>query len=288
MKKNKINFNMDKLAKAVPLSYVSTFDFGSPEITQIEKDSLKRSESIFVKKFKECSASQFEMCKALYEIQSILKKTGVFVEWYKYMGISKDRVYELLNRYKLYEEFTGDEEKIEWVTSLSELAITHLSRKDVEQEYLYEVFEKGLKKASDIELFLDEKRQIATIESSHSIPFTNLITNNVVTKETAEKIEENIISNNEVINVYKDIQEAVIVNKEIINDDITVIKKSFKSNIDKVRTYSSTVNTISKICETKDLIKECRKQLEKIEKELKEQEEKLINENNLKMFSNKK
>lgn len=282
---NNLQDSLNKLKFNVPLAYVSKFDFGSPEITQIEKDSLIRNESIFVKKFKECSASQFEMCKALHEIQTILKRTGAFVEWYKYMGISKDRVYELLNRYKLYEEFTGDKEKIEWVTSLSELAITYLSRKDVEQEYLYEVFEKGLKKASDIEIFLDERRQVATIESSHSIPFTNLITNNI---ESKEKIEESTISDSEVTNVYEDIQEAIIVNKETINDDITNIKKAFKSNIDKVKTYSSTVNSISKVYETKDLIKEYRKQLEKIEKELKEKEEKLINESNLRMFSDKK
>lgn len=285
---NNLQESLNKLKINVPLAYVSKFDFGSPEITQTEKDSLIRNESIFVKKFKECSASQFEMCKALYEIQTILKKTGEFVDWYKYMGISKDRVYELLNRYKLYEEFFADKKKIEWVTSLSELAITYLSRKDVEQEYLYEVFDKGLKKASDIEMFLDEKRKISAIESSHSIPFTNLITNNIEPNKTVEKKEENNIEDSEIISDFEDVQEAVIVDsKEETNDDITILKKVFKSNIDKVRSYSSTVNSITKICETKNLIKEYRKQLEKIEKDLKEQEEKLINENNLRMFANK-
>lgn len=286
---NNLQESLNKLKINVPLAYVSKFDFGSPEITRTEKDSLIRNESIFVKKFKECSASQFEMCKALYEIQTILKKTGEFVNWYKYMGIPKDRVYELLNRYKLYEEFFADKEKIEWVTSLSELAITYLSRKDVEQEYLYEAFEKGLKKASDIEIFLDEKRQIAAIESSNSIPFVTLIESNIERNTTIEKKEENTVVDNKIISAIEDIQEALIVNnKEVVNDDITTIKKAFKTNIDKVKSYSSTVNSISKICETKDLIKECRKQLEKLEKDLKEQEEKLINESNLKMFSDKK
>lgn len=282
--KNTINSNLqeslNKLKVNVPLAYVSKFDFASPEITQGEKDSLIRNESIFVKKFKECSASQFEMCKALAEIQAILKKAGIFVEWYKYMGIPKDRVYELLNRYKLYKEFTGDKEQIEWVTSLSELAITHLSRKDIEQEWLYEVFDRGLKKASDIEMFLEEKRKISSIENSNSIPFENLITSNSESDIVVGNIKEN--------NIIKDeIQEAVIVVKKDVTDDIGILKKEFKNNLDKVRNYSSAINSISKICETKNFIKESRKQLEKIEKDLKEQEEKLINENNLRMFSDK-
>lgn len=289
--KKKINSNLqdslNKLKINVPLAYASKFDFASPEITQGEKDSLIKNESIFVKKFKECSASQFEMCKALAEIQTILKKAGIFVEWYKYMGIPKDRVYELLNRYKLYEEFTGDKEKIEWVTSLSELSITYLSRKDIEQEYLYEACEKGLKKASDIEIFLEEKRQISSIENSNSIPFKNLITSNSESDIAVGKIEENNIKDNKTNNISEEIQEAVIVVNKETTDDIGIIKKEFKNNIDKFRSYSSTVTSIAKISETKDLIKEYRKQLEKIERDLKEQEEKLINENNLRMFFDK-
>lgn len=284
---NNLQESLNKLKGNVPLTYVSKFDFASPEITQGEKDSLIRNESIFVKKFKECSASQFEMCKALAEIQAILKKAGIFVEWYKYMGIPKDRVYELLNRYKLYEEFTGDKEQIEWVTSLSELAITHLSRKDIEQEWLYEVFDKGLKKASDIEFFLDEKRQISGIKNANSLPFGNILTSNSKSYIVLGKIEENNIKNNKTKNNSEEMQEAVIVVNKETTDYIGIIRKELKSNIDKFRRYSSSVTSISKICETKDFIKESRKQLEKIERDLREQEEKLINENNLRMFSDK-
>lgn len=230
MKKSKMNLNLSKLKEAVPLAYESKFNFGSTEIDQNEREILIKNESIFVKKFKEYSLSKYEMCKALAEIHKVLKESGTFVEWYQSLGITKDKIYELLNRYKLYEAFTGDKVKIEWVSSLPEQAITFLNRKYVEPEDLYEVFDKGLKKAADIECYLEDKRHEREIKTNNSVGFkanenaTAVIQQNRVA-EKDEVIDARAEDGNEEIQtpLFEDfedensdeIQEAEIVDKSI-------------------------------------------------------------------------
>lgn len=213
-KKTKISDSLNKLKKAVPLAYTSNFDFGTSEITQSEKDSLIKNESIFIKKFKECSAAKYEMCRALYEINLVLKESHTFVDWYKSIGMTKDKVYELLNRYKLYLAFTGDNEKLEWVTSLSELAVTYLSRKYVEHEDLYEAFEKGLKKAVDIEIFLEDKKYRREIQNNNKLGFIN---NDSPCQKASIISESKIINNHE--NIFKENTNLEVENRQ---EDIQV------------------------------------------------------------------
>lgn len=282
-RKTKINNSLSKLKDAVPLAYNTKFNFGSSEITQAQKDILIKNESIFVKKFKECSAAKYEMCRALYETNLILKENGTFVDWYKSMGMTKDKVYELLNRYKLYMEFTGDKDKLEWVSSLSELAVTYLNRKYVENEDLYEVFEKGLKKAVDIEVFLEDKKYRREIQENNKIEFVN---NENFDGHKPKIPDDNTITETDVIpskNTDVQIEEAEIIEKHLTKE--MIIKGEINNSFEKIETLVRHSSTIDEISDIKKLINTKKQELLKFENSLREKEEKLINENQMKLFN---
>lgn len=281
MSKNTINLNLDKLRQAVPLAHTSKFNFGTSEITQTEKDTLIKNESIFIKKFKECSAAKYEMCRALYEINLVLKESHTFVDWYKSIGLTKDKVYEWLNRYKLYLVFTGDKEKLEWVTSLSELAVTYLSRKYVEHEDLYEVFEKGLKKAVDIEVFLEDKKYRRDVQDNNKLGFIN---NDSPNNSFPSQLDALPIT--ETKNIASDINN--VAEAEIVETPLTkemVIDSEINTSFEKIEKIVKHSNDIEEILKIKKIIALKKQKLSEFEKEITERETKIINKNQMKLFN---
>lgn len=145
---------MEKLKSQISSSYKSTFNFGSYEIDDKTKKIVVEKEAILSNAFKSFSKSQYEICKALYEVSLELKAEGSFMAWYTHIGLSKDKVSELLKRYEVFIQLPGKEI---YVSTLSNQAIKMLTKKDFEIDYLLEVGDLELKKVEDIKKFINSK-----------------------------------------------------------------------------------------------------------------------------------
>lgn len=145
---------MEKLKSQISSSYKSTFNFGSYEIDDKTKKIVVGKEAILSNAFKSFSKSQYEICKTLYEVSLELKAEGSFMAWYTHIGLSKDKVSELLKRYEVFIQLPGKEI---YVSTLSNQAIKMLTKKDFEIDYLLEVGDLELKKVEDIKKFINSK-----------------------------------------------------------------------------------------------------------------------------------
>lgn len=144
----------EKLKGQLKNSYQSTFNFGSYEINDDIKERVIEKEAIITSSFEKYSKSQYEICKALYEVALELKAEGSFMAWYSHIGLTKDKVSELLKRYEIFIQLPGKEV---YVSSLSTQAIKLLTRKDFDIDYLLEIGDLELKKVEDIRNFLANK-----------------------------------------------------------------------------------------------------------------------------------
>ncbi|MGL5428745.1 MAG: hypothetical protein ACRDAS_12635, partial [Cetobacterium sp.] len=93
--------------------------------------------------------------KALYENSLKLKRSeGSFMAWYENIGLSKDKVSELLKRYDLYMNFP---DKAQYITSLSTQAVKLLTGKDLDINIVYDTVELELIKVDDIRCFIEAR-----------------------------------------------------------------------------------------------------------------------------------
>lgn len=154
---------LEKLKTQVAETYQSSFDFASYEISDKSKKLVMEKENIIIKNFQKFSDSLYEICRALYEVSLELKAEGSFMAWYSHIGLSKDKVSELLKRNELYMHF---QDKQQYISSLSNQAVKLLTHKNVPVELLYDIAELGLKKADDIKAFLVAPKEAETENSS--------------------------------------------------------------------------------------------------------------------------
>lgn len=115
----------------------NTFNFNKYSIEDKTKEYILDREKILFTNFKSYSKRLFNICKAVSEIQFILKTnygpTGdiTFVEWYKFRGFNKDKISELTKRYELY---VLAPDKTEYISSLSIPAVKLLTKKKIDVE----------------------------------------------------------------------------------------------------------------------------------------------------------
>lgn len=189
--------SLESLKNKVQEDYKSRFDFDKYQVSANDKDVIIQNEAIIFRNFRAMSESLYKVCKALYENSLKLKADGSFMEWYGGIGLSKDKVSELLRRYELYMHFN---DKKEWVTSLSVRAIKMLSNNELDIKILYDLAELQLNKTEEIKIFLDarmneNKENIIEIEENGNYKVNPLVqkeTKKCVNYKNFEKLEKNI------------------------------------------------------------------------------------------------
>ena len=85
------------------VSYESSFDFDKFEIKDFDKTNLLEKEQIIIKSQKHVIKNLYDIAKNLYDSQQILANyhSGSFIEWFTNLGLKKDYVYRMIDKYKL-------------------------------------------------------------------------------------------------------------------------------------------------------------------------------------------
>ena len=109
---------MKAFEDAIAGSQLRKFDFGSYEISDVEKQQVEEHEAKILNTFRKYKNNLFDICSSLAEIEKILKPSGSFMAWYE------DMVSVFLKRWNLYSYFPDYKDKI---FSLSDQAIKVLS-----------------------------------------------------------------------------------------------------------------------------------------------------------------
>ena len=109
---------------AISGNQLRKFDFGSYEISDVEKQQVEEHEAKILNTFRKYKNNLFDICSSLAEIEKILKPSGSFMAWYESAGLTKDMVSVFLKRWNLYFYFPDYKDKI---FSLSDQAIKVLS-----------------------------------------------------------------------------------------------------------------------------------------------------------------
>ena len=183
------------LKAKVQEDYKSSFEFEKYEIEEDTKKEVIENEAIIFRNFRNMSESLYKVCKALYENSLKLKKSeGSFIAWYENIGLSKDKVSELLKRYDLYMNFP---DKAQYVTSLSTQAVKLLTGKDLDLNIVYDAVELELIKVDDIRCFLEarttSKEEVIDLEDEYKIePLIQKETKKCVNYKNFEKLRKNI------------------------------------------------------------------------------------------------
>ncbi len=183
------------LKAKVQEDYQSSFEFEKYEIEEATKKEVIENEAIIFRNFRNMSESLYKVCKALYENSLKLKKSeGSFMAWYENIGLSKDKVSELLKRYDLYMNFP---DKAQYVTSLSTQAVKLLTGKDLDLNIVYDAVELELIKVDDIRYFLEarttSKEEVIDLEDEYKIePLIQKETKKCVNYKNFEKLRKNI------------------------------------------------------------------------------------------------
>ena len=115
---------MKAFEDAIAGGQLRKFDFGSYEISDVEKQQVEEHEAKILNTFRKYKNNLFDICSSLAEIEKILKPSGSFMAWYESAGLTKDMVSVFLKRWNLYSYFPDYKDKI---FSLSDQAIKVLS-----------------------------------------------------------------------------------------------------------------------------------------------------------------
>lgn len=191
-------------------NYTSTFDFSKYEIDENTRKEIIENEIIIFRNFRNMSDSLFLVCKALYENSLKLKAEGSFMAWYQSIGLSKDKVSELLKRYELYLNFP---EKKDYITSLSTQAVKILTAKALDMNIVYDISDLQLRKVEDIKEFIEDKTEKVEVVGQRK----QEITKKCVNYKRFEKLKKNIskMSSKELSQAEKEIASLEKYLKEI-------------------------------------------------------------------------
>ena len=201
-----------QLKAKIKEEYKSSFDFTKYEIDEVTKNEIIENEIIIFRNFRNMSESLFLVCKALYENSLKLKAEGSFMEWYQNIGLSKDKVSELLKRYELYLNFP---EKKDYITSLSTQAVKILTAKALDMNIVYDIADLQLRKVEDIKEFIEDKTE--KVETVTALTKKQEITKKCVNYKRFESLKKNIskMSSKELSQTEKEIASLEKYLKEI-------------------------------------------------------------------------
>lgn len=183
------------LKSKVQEDYQSSFEFEKYEIEEDVKKEVIENEAIIFRNFRNMSDSLYKVCKALYENSLKLKKSeGSFMAWYENIGLSKDKVSELLKRYDLYMKFP---KSFQYVTSLSTQAVKLLTGKDLDLNIVYDAVELEIIRVEDIRCFIEarthQKDKIIDLDDVYKVePLIQKETKKCVNYKNFEKLRKNI------------------------------------------------------------------------------------------------
>lgn len=182
------------LKAKVQEDYQSSFEFEKYEIEEDIKKEVIENEAIIFRNFRNMSESMYKICKALYENSLKLKAEGSFMAWYENIGLSKDKVSELLKRYDLYMNFP---DKVQYITSLSTQAVKLLTGKELDLNIVYDAVDLEIIKVEDIRCFIESrttpKDKVIDLENEYKIePFIQKKTKKCVNYKNFEKLRKNI------------------------------------------------------------------------------------------------
>ncbi|MEG0516889.1 MAG: hypothetical protein RR523_14710 [Cetobacterium sp.] len=186
---------LDSLKAKVQEDYQSSFEFDKYEIEEDIKKEVIENEAIIFRNFRNMSDSLYKVCKALYENSLKLKKSeGSFMAWYENIGLSKDKVSELLKRYDLYMKFP---KSFQYVTSLSTQAVKLLTGKDLDLNIVYDAVELEIIRVDDIRCFIEartpQKDEIIDLDGNYKIePLIQKETKKCINYKSFEKLKKNI------------------------------------------------------------------------------------------------
>ena len=148
-------------------NYKSGFDFSAFEINDEEiLDELNQKEEILKKNIIKNVKSKQEIAKSLYEIQKLMAnhRTGAFIKYLEYVGIGKDRAYNLIDSWNLYQTtnlkkvfdlpqrlLTDIKQEIKRNNEIIETEIVEIIENENPKEKLNEIKEKREEKEKQIE-----------------------------------------------------------------------------------------------------------------------------------------
>lgn len=184
------------LKARVQEDYQSSFEFEKYEIEENLKKEIIENEAIIFRNFRNMSESMYKICKALYENSLKLKAEGSFMAWYENIGLSKDKVSELLKRYDLYMNFP---DKAQYITSLSIQAVKLLTGKELDLNIVYDAVELEIIKVDDIRCFIEDrtasKDEVIDLEDNFDYKVNPLIqkeTKKCINYKNFEKLKKSI------------------------------------------------------------------------------------------------
>jgi len=148
---------MKAFENAIAGSQLRKFDFGSYEISDVEKQQVEEHEAKILNTFRKYKNNLFDICSSLAEIEKILKPSGSFMAWYESAGLTKDMVSVFLKRWNLYSYFPDHKDKI---FSLSDQAIKVLSHNSLGFDDVQAVLSTDVLKVKEIrELLAPQKAE---------------------------------------------------------------------------------------------------------------------------------
>ena len=160
---------MKAFEDAIAGSQLRKFDFGSYEISDIEKQQVEEHEAKILNTFRKYKNNLFDICSSLAEIEKILKPSGSFMAWYESSGLTKDMVSVFLKRWNLYSYFPDHKDKI---FSLSDQAIKVLSHNSLGFDDVQAVLSTDVLKVKEIRELLappkvEEKVEVKVKEQKY-------------------------------------------------------------------------------------------------------------------------
>ncbi|EUB31026.1 hypothetical protein [Fusobacterium sp. OBRC1] len=160
---------MKAFEDAIAGSQLRKFDFGSYEISDVEKQQVEEHEAKILNTFRKYKNNLFDICSSLAEIEKILKPSGSFMAWYESAGLTKDMVSVFLKRWNLYSYFPNYKDKI---FSLSDQAIKVLSHNSLGFDDVQAVLSTDVLKVKEIRELLappkaEEKVEVKVKEQKY-------------------------------------------------------------------------------------------------------------------------
>lgn len=140
-----MNSILDRIGKKVTVNkeleaQLSEFNFKEFNISTEDIENIKVNEKILIKNGIKYSDSEYEICMAIYKVSQTLKKYEAqsFMEWYKQLGLSKDKVSEFLKRADLYMNYPNHKAFISTLSGRNIKMLTHKLLPKKEQQYYIE------------------------------------------------------------------------------------------------------------------------------------------------------
>ena len=152
---------MKAFEDAIAGSQLRKFDFGSYEISDVEKQKVEEQETKLLNTFRKYKNNLFDICSSLAEIEKILKPSGSFMVWYESAGFTKDMISVFLKRWNLYSYFPDYKDKI---FSLSDQAIKVLSHNSLGFDDVQAVLSTDVLKVKEIKELLAPPKEEEKVE----------------------------------------------------------------------------------------------------------------------------